>query len=445
MAEKEHARTSRLSRDPPSDLEKLDTRKTSSSDHNNHGSSRSSEGSERSEIDRIETAREGKEENPNITTTVSSGSPPHSIFSLTQKRYIAFMVSWAGFFSPLSGNIYFPALNTLAKDLNVSNELINLTLTSYLIFQGLSPTVFGDFADMAGRRPAYLIAFTIYIGANIGLALQDSYAALFILRCLQSSGSSGTVALGNGVIADITTSSERGTWMGAALMGPMVGPAIGPVLGGVLSTTLGWRAIFWFLTIMAVVYLVLFAITVPETGRNVVGNGSVPPQGWNMSILNYIQLRKLRKSEDSLSRINSQREKRNAQSAMAETRRLRFPNPLNTIYIILEKDVGIILFFNSLVLAAFYDITATIPSLFQGLYRYNDLQIGLCYMYVTSSYSSQDDSLQLSIVSHQISIKVLRLTFIQTPWYSLHNSCLCQRPNPGLELQKSSQIHWLHH
>jgi MFS family permease len=68
-----------------------------------------------------------------------------------------------------------------------------------MIFQGLAPTIFGDFADMAGRRPAYIVAFIIYLGANIGLALQNSYVSLFLLRCLQSTGSSGAFALGYGV------------------------------------------------------------------------------------------------------------------------------------------------------------------------------------------------------------------------------------------------------
>lgn len=124
------------------------------------------------------------------------------------------MVACGGFFSPLSANIYFPALNSLAADLKVSNELINLSLTSYMIFQGLAPTIFGDLADMTGRRPTYILGFIIYIGANVGLALQNNYAALLVLRCLQSSGSSGTVALGNGVVADIASSGERGKFMG---------------------------------------------------------------------------------------------------------------------------------------------------------------------------------------------------------------------------------------
>lgn len=59
----------------------------------------------------------------------------YSVFTESQRRYIVFMASWAGFFSPVSSQIYFPALNTLAKSLDVSSALINLTLTSYMVSQ----------------------------------------------------------------------------------------------------------------------------------------------------------------------------------------------------------------------------------------------------------------------------------------------------------------------
>lgn len=57
----------------------------------------------------------------------------HSVFSSGQKKFIVLMASIASFFSPLSANIYFPALNTLAHDLQVSNSRINLTVTTYLV------------------------------------------------------------------------------------------------------------------------------------------------------------------------------------------------------------------------------------------------------------------------------------------------------------------------
>lgn len=314
------------------------------------------------------------------TETAESATPAWSVFTRKEKRWIVFFTACAGFFSPLSANIYFPALNQLARDLNVSASLINLTLTSYMIFQGLAPTIFGDLADMAGRRPAYIIGFIIYIAACIGIALQNSFAALFILRCLQSTGSSGTIALGSGIVADISTASERGTYMGWATAGILIGPAIGPIIGGVLAQFLGWRSIFWFLVILAGVFLVPFIIFFPETGRNVVGDGSIPPQGWNMSVVNYLAARKAAKQAPSLARTISQQSVHSARAVLATKRKLRFPNPLHTLSIVCEKDMGLLLFYNSLVYTAFYDVTATIPYLFAQTYGFNDLQIGLCYI-----------------------------------------------------------------
>ena len=69
------------------------------------------------------------------------------------------------------------------------------------------------FSDKAGRRPAYFICFVIYIIANLALALQNNYTALLILRMVQSAGSSGTVALAQGLVGDCIVSSDRGKYV----------------------------------------------------------------------------------------------------------------------------------------------------------------------------------------------------------------------------------------
>ena len=250
-----------------------------------------------------------------------------------------------------------------------------------MIFQGLAPTFVGSFADGAGRRPAYIIGFVIYIGACIGLALQNNYAALFVLRCVQSSGSSSTVALSSGVVADVATAAQRGTYQGLAQAGALLGPAIGPILGGILAQFLGWQWIFWFLAIMAIIYLIIFLVVFPETGRNVVGNGSIPPPQINMSLLNYLQMRRPESTEETEGqRTISNQDLKKAQQELAKKRKLRWPNPLTTLKVAYEKDVGLILLYNSLVYTAFYDVATSVPSLFQQIYGYNDLQIGLGWL-----------------------------------------------------------------
>ena len=160
----------------------------------------------------------------------------------------------------------------------------------------------------------------------------------------------------------------------------MMGPALGPVIGGILAQFLGWRSIFWFLVIIAGVFLIPYTLTVSETGRNVVGNGSVPPQGWNMTILEWLQLRREQKSSNGLSRSETAEGRRLAQAELAKGRKLRWPNPLKTVHIIMEKDMAVVLCYNSLIYTAFYDIMASIPQLYQEIYHFNDLQIGLCYI-----------------------------------------------------------------
>lgn len=126
------------------------------------------------------------------TLEVAESSPTqYSVFTKVQKRWIIFLAAYAGWFSTLSSFIFFPAINNLADDLHTTVEKVNLTVTSYLIVSGLAPSLVGEAAETFGRRPTYIISLSIYLVANIGLALQSSFPALFVLRMIQSAGISG--------------------------------------------------------------------------------------------------------------------------------------------------------------------------------------------------------------------------------------------------------------
>ncbi|KAI9148193.1 Itaconate transport protein [Paramyrothecium foliicola] len=210
-------------------------------------------------------------------TTSPEAEQLYTIFDKRQRALIVLLVSVAATFSGFASNIYFPALPTIAHDFNVSIELINLTVTSYLIFQGLAPSLWGPISDVKGRRTAYSLTFLVFLGACIGLAEAENFTTLLALRCLQSTGSASTIAIGSGVIGDITTRDNRGGLMGIFQAGLLVPVAVGPVIGGLLAGSLGWRSIFWFLAIYSGAFLVVIFLALPETLRSVVGNGSKVP------------------------------------------------------------------------------------------------------------------------------------------------------------------------
>lgn len=184
------------------------------------------------------------------------------------------IITLAGFFSPLTANIYLPAIPEISSDLQVTTEKVQLSVTVFMIFQGISPLFFGSMTDTLGRRPIYIISLALYVASNIGLWLlpsvgpghssSDVYAGLMVLRALQACGSASVISIGSGSIGDITLPANRGGVMGVFQSGASVGPSLGPVLGGALTSRFGWRSIFLFLFILAVICLLLLILFLPE-------------------------------------------------------------------------------------------------------------------------------------------------------------------------------------
>lgn len=70
------------------------------------------------------------------------GEPVYSVFTTWEKRGIALGAAAGGFFSPFTAQIYFPALNVLASDFNVSITQMNLTVTAYMVSHGAELDVY---------------------------------------------------------------------------------------------------------------------------------------------------------------------------------------------------------------------------------------------------------------------------------------------------------------
>jgi MFS family permease len=188
-------------------------------------------------------------------------------------------------------------------------------------------------------------------------------------RLLRSHGAYlGTIAIAYGVVADIAAPSERGSYVGVVLCGPNVAPSLGPVLGGLLADRIGWRWIFWFLSIISGACLAVICLFLPETARKVVGNGSIQPaKGINRDLLSGFRGRR---SSQVHNIDHHQRPKR----------KLHFPNPMACLYIILYKDTACVLLTNAIFYMIYCCIQASLSSSFISIYHYGELEAGLIYL-----------------------------------------------------------------
>lgn len=217
----------------------------------------------------------------NTVPSPAQSEVPYTVFGRKYGVYLTYVLGYLTLASSLTATIYFPLIESLSDQYSASIQDINLTITLYVVFQAISPAFFAPLSDTLGRRPVFLVTFLIYCAASIGFAFnRKSFAALLVLGSLQSIGGSAVMPLAYAVVADISVPAERGKILGPMLAATNLGPCIGPVIGGAVIEASGltyWS--FWTLAIFGACSLLLVGWTMPETGRAVVGNGSILSHG----------------------------------------------------------------------------------------------------------------------------------------------------------------------
>ncbi|KAK4168380.1 major facilitator superfamily domain-containing protein [Cladorrhinum sp. PSN259] len=310
---------------------------------------------------------------------VSELTEQYSIYSGWQKILLVGAAAIGGFYNPLTAQVYLPALNALGDEFHVTPAKINLTVTTYMIFQGITPILFSGFTDSLGRRPAYIICFLLYIPANIGLAFADKYRQLLIVRCLQSAGSATIMVLGQAVVADTITSAERGSYVALTALPSILGPSIGPVIGGAMTMRLGWRSIFWMLTICAGINFALLLIFLPETCRKVVGDGSVRPRAMiYRTIWQAISHRRHHASSPRPQNMGSL--EKPSYDMTTSKRKLAAVNLFSSFILLRDLELCLLLLIGGVVISGVYAIGTAVPHHFQEIYHFNSLEIGLMYL-----------------------------------------------------------------
>ena len=330
---------------------------------------------------------------PETDEPPSSSSPiPYTTFTPRHKCLLTTILILTMLASPLTATIYLPFLPLLATQFAVSSQAINLTITIYIIFQAISPLLFATASDTLGRRSIYLTTYALYTIASLGLALnQHSYVALLVLRALQSLGASAVLAVAFGVVADVCPPAERGAMLGPTQGAANLAVCLGPVIGGwVALASGGFEWVFWALVIFGTTVLVVVGVALPETARNVVGNGSVEATGWRRTWWSIASVwvgrrkKKISIDEEMVEKSNETAGETNVRKRrernVGKKERFKKANPLAAIRIIFYKDTALVLWMAASPYAVWYCVQTSIPSIYKDTYNFNEFQIGLSYL-----------------------------------------------------------------
>ncbi|MET0965283.1 MAG: multidrug effflux MFS transporter [Nakamurella sp.] len=168
-------------------------------------------------------------------------------------------------FGPLCLDMYLPALPELPGDLLSTTSAAQLTLSSCILGLAAGQLITGPLSDRFGRRWPLLIGVAIFVVASAVCALTTSMTLLIAVRFVQGAAGAAGIVVGRAVVADLFAGKVAAAYFSAIATINGLAPILAPVIGGQVLQVGTWRTVFWVLTGIGVVLLVLSAVVIRET------------------------------------------------------------------------------------------------------------------------------------------------------------------------------------
>ncbi len=167
----------------------------------------------------------------------------------------------------LSNDMYLPALPEMMRDLGLTSQQAQLTLTLWFLGSASLSIFVGPLSDRYGRRKVLMVGSLIYILVSIVCALSTSMAVLLTARFIEGSMMATMLVPGYASIHELFEQKQAIRIL--ALMGSIsvLAPALGPLLGGLLLLVTSWRGIFWFIAGWAAVAILLLSKWMPKDNQ----------------------------------------------------------------------------------------------------------------------------------------------------------------------------------
>lgn len=144
----------------------------------------------------------------------------------------------------------------LKQQLGISNAAMGLLLSAFFWSYALAQPAAGWVAQRFAPRTVLAIATALWSLATLACGLATGIVMLFALRMLLGLAESAIFPTNARIFAEHAPEHQRGRCNSAMSVGHSMGPTAGTLIGAMILIAFGWRAVFFALGALSLLWLV---------------------------------------------------------------------------------------------------------------------------------------------------------------------------------------------
>ncbi|MCJ1248048.1 hypothetical protein MMC30_005263 [Trapelia coarctata] len=185
---------------------------------------------------------------------------------VSKKWIVTISFSCMTFCITFASSVFSTATQVTAELYGVSNEVMILGTSLFVLGFALGPLAWGPFSELYGRTLPLFFGFFIFGIFQIPVAVAQNIETIMITRFLGGVFGCAPLAVVGGALADFWNPVDRGVAIAIFSAATFIGPVAGPIMGGFITESyLGWRWTAWITLIMVAFFGGVGMILVPET------------------------------------------------------------------------------------------------------------------------------------------------------------------------------------
>ncbi len=179
--------------------------------------------------------------------------------------YLILILGSLAALGPFSIDMYLPGFLDIANDLKSTESTVALSLSSFFIGISAGQLLYGPLLDKFGRKKPLYFGLGLYIVSSFLCLAVTNVDQLIVLRFVQAIGSCATAVASVAMVRDLFSVEESPKVFASLMLVIAVSPMLAPTAGSYLIAALGWKYVFVFLGLMAILMLLASIFKLPES------------------------------------------------------------------------------------------------------------------------------------------------------------------------------------